>query len=64
MEPSDIQKLVDKYINSVGNTIDTNILIEHMYDESAHREASAVKAMKKAIDSTIISKIAKKLNQK
>lgn len=58
----EIQKLADRYINNVGFTIDTNTMIEHMYDKSISHQASD--KMKKATESTIISKIAKKLRQK
>ena len=64
VEDNDVQKLVDRFINSVGFTIDTNILLEHMYDDTAKREVSAAKAMKKVVESTIIDKISKKLHQK
>ena len=64
VDNNEIQKLVDKYINSVGYSIDTNVLIEHMYDKDARREVSATNTLKSTIEPTIISKIAKKLSQK
>lgn len=67
MNDRDIVKLIDRYINTVGNTIDTNVLLEQMNEGGdTHRSYthSSSKKISKVVNKDIITKIARKLDQK
>ena len=64
IEDRDVDKLIQKYINNVGHTIDTNVMVEHMHQRvDTHREYSSAKAIRKVVDKDIITKVAKKLDK-
>ena len=61
IDPDDITKLIDRYINTFGETIDTNIMLDQMYEKiDSHREYSSNKKIPgKLIINDISYKIAK-----
>ena len=65
IHPDDIQKLIDRYINTIGETIDTNVMLEQMYHKmDSHRERSNTKGVGGLVDNDITIKVAKKLEKK
>lgn len=62
----EIQKLIDKFINSVGLTIDTNVIIRKMYEETTENPdgKSGGQSFRKIVDPYILTKIAKKIDKK
>ena len=62
----DLTKLIDRYINTVTSTIDTEAMLEQMQDgHDSHRSRySSSKKITGVSDNVIVSKVARKLDQK
>lgn len=63
-ERDDITKLIDRYINTVGQTIDTNTLIQHMKDRLNDKTELSSHKIGKILQSDVTIKVAKKLEKK
>jgi hypothetical protein len=60
----DITKLIDKYINTVGQTIDTVIFIQHMRNLAMEETGITSHRIGKILQSDVTVKVAKKLEKK
>ena len=62
IEKNDLNKLIEKFIDTQGYTIDTNLILDLVYEDT-QTGLRPKDDCKKKVDTPIIGKIARKLDQ-
>ena len=62
IEKNDLNKLIERFIDTQGYTIDTNLILDLMYEDT-QTGLRQKDGYKKKVETPIISKIARKLDQ-